>query len=157
MNPPGLILDTQLLVLFVAGITDRRLIRSHKRLSNYSGDDFDLLRAFVDKHGPLLLLPNVATEASNLLGQIAGPALFRLRAAVRHLSDEAAELYVPSKVAAAHGEFPRLGLTDSAILTLAAANVPLLPDDLDLFLAALTIRAKATNFSHLRDGAFGGQ
>ena len=100
----------------------------------------------------MLLLPNVVAEAANLLGQISEPGLSVLRAGTRQVVDVSNETSVLSKIACADKGFARLGLTDAAILHL-ATPLPLLTDDLGLFLAAIARGLSATKFSQVRDAA----
>ena len=67
-------LDANLLVLLIVGLTDRRLIASHKRLKEYTVDDFDLLERLISASAGIAVTPNVLSEASNLTRQIGGPA-----------------------------------------------------------------------------------
>ena len=54
--------------------------------------------------------------------------------------------------AARRDVFPRLGLTDTALLEVVSADAPLLTVDLDLYVAALASGDEAaSNFNHWRD------
>ncbi len=52
MDRVSLIIDANLLVLFVVGATDRNLIARHKRLKAFSLEDFDLLCRLVVEADP---------------------------------------------------------------------------------------------------------
>jgi predicted nucleic acid-binding protein len=95
--------------------------------------------------------PNVLTEASNLIAQIAGPARAEIRAALRAVIGLVEERHVPSGHAARREVFLALGLTDAALLTEAeASGARLQTADLDLYLAALRQGRTAENFRHRR-------
>lgn len=63
------------------------------------------------------------------------------------------EIYVPSLDAAKRGEFRRLGLTDSATLEVAKADIHILSADLGLYLAAIKAGYSAANFTHAIEAA----
>ncbi len=63
------------------------------------------------------------------------------------------EISIKSADALNDPDYLRLGLTDAAILTALSDQVALLTADLDLYLAALERRHRATNFGHLRDAS----
>ena len=61
----SVVLDANLLVLLVAGYTDKSLIERHKNLSAYDADGFDLLVETLADYSHVILTPNALTEASN--------------------------------------------------------------------------------------------
>ena len=155
MMPKSVVLDTNLLVLFVVGLVDPKYIAIHKRLRTYDADDFDLLRRIVSISGGLIVTPNTLSEASNLLKQINEPARTMIGRGFRQMIERVQEVYVESAIASARPEFLRLGLTDSAILHVGKDDVVLLSADFDLCIAAQSAGYEAQNFNHLRDGSYG--
>ncbi len=152
MPPSGFFVDSGLLVLFVAGITDPAIITKHRRLAGYSTDDFDLLTELIDLGGGVVhVTPNTLTETSNLLSQHGEPERSALLRKLRELIERSQEIIVRSKDAAQHPRFERLGLTDATLLKVVSENRPLLTVDFDLFLAAVTVDERtAVNFNHHR-------
>ena len=68
------------------------------------------------------------------------------------LIEQSPEIVVASVDAARHDVFPRLGLTDAALLDVVSVDAPLLTVDLDLYVAALASGDEAAiNFNHWRD------
>ena len=63
----GLLIDTNLLVLLTTGTLNTSYIEGHKRTGHYTVEDFDLLLAIIDQFQFLVVIPNILTEASNLL------------------------------------------------------------------------------------------
>ena len=101
--------------------------------------------------GSVRVTPNTLTEASNLLGQHGEPQRSRLLLMLRALIEQSPESVVASVEAARHDVFPRLGLTDAALLEVVSADAPLLTVDLDLYVAALASGDEAAiNFNHWR-------
>jgi predicted nucleic acid-binding protein len=151
----SVVLDANLLVLLVAGHTDKSLIERHKNLSAYDADGFDLLVETLAEYSQVVLTPNTLTEASNLLRQIKDPDRSRVTLMLGHLIREHEERYIVSKGAAAEKTFGRLGLTDAALIVVARAYDSLLSADNDLYLAACIEGIEAFNFAHLYDARFG--
>jgi len=148
----GVILDSQLLVLLVVGVTSRKYIGKHKRLSAYTADDFDLLCDYLTHFQSIVATPNTLTETSNLLRQIGDPIRSEILTMFRLLScEQAEERYVTSISVMDTLEFVRLGLTDSALLMVATESHHLLTADFDLYLAATQRGLDAVNFNHLRE------
>lgn len=146
------LIDTNVLVLYIAGATGRSIIAAHKRCNNqFAEEDFDALLALLGDDPELILLPNVVTEASNLLAQIANPykdaLLHTLKAAVLTFRED----YVTSRNAVFRAEFKFLRLTDCALLDAPDGRLHLLTVDLDLYLAFLRAGRPATNFRHVID------
>jgi len=146
-----LVIDANLLLLFVVGFVNRELISRHKRLKAFSTDDFDLLCEVLSSSQNVVVTPNTLTETSNLLGQIDEPAHSQLFNGFRSLIGSSQEEHVSSQVAAEAKEFIRLGLTDAALLELTDSSRSLLTTDLELYLATLNRGASAVNFNHLRE------
>ena len=144
------LIDTNLLVLFVVGRTDRQLISKHRRLREFSADDYDRLIGVLRPVAQLVVTPNTLTETSNLLRQHNDPERSRFLDVLRYVIEKSHEITVASVKAAGNSGFRRLGLTDAAILDIASAETPVLTVDLDLFHAATTKDPHAAfNFRHL--------
>ncbi len=149
----SMVLDTNLLVLLVVGITDRALITKHKKLKAFLPADFDLLSDLIKKSQQLVVTPNTLTESSNRIEQIDMPARTR-NFVISELILETHEDCLASNTAVQAKEFIRLGLTDSVLLDITDKSRFLLTTDLDLYLAALHRGESAFNFNHIRLAAF---
>ena len=148
MSTRSLVLDANVLVLLVVGLTSRSYIRIHSRLSAYTEGDFDLLHAYANAAHRIVVTPNTITEASNLVGQINEPARSKIMHKLRQLTEEVEEIYVESKHAAQEAVFPRLGITDSVLLSREFADAELLTADLDLYVAACSTGRNVVNFNY---------
>lgn len=129
-----LVLDAQLLVLLAVGATSRRLIEKHKNTHQFDEDDFDLLEILLGRQ-QVRLLPNVVTEASNLLRQHRPPERDNVCRTLRHLVGIGHEVYIESAAACAQPDYAKLGLTDAALL-LGASDHVLLTADARLYVSA---------------------
>lgn len=153
MNRLAVAIDSNLLLLLVVGMASREYIRKHKRLQEFTADDYDLLQEQLSVATEVIVTPNTPTETSNLIDHIADPARKHIYDLLRDLlrSSSSSEVYIPSQSAAERPELPRLGLTDCALLDVCSGGTPLITVDLKLYLAAIAAGDKALNFNHLRD------
>ena len=62
----GLLVDTNLLVLYVVGGVNRNRIDTFKRTTRYTKSDYDLLLRVIAKFNPLYAVAHVLAEVSNL-------------------------------------------------------------------------------------------
>lgn len=145
------ILDSNLLLLLVVGLTSPRYIATHKRLQAYEEIDFNRLKALLASADKVIVTPNTLTETSNLAGQIGEPARRRICQQLRLIFRTFEERYVESSRAAEHNEFLRLGLADAVQLEVAGEGHTLLTADLNLYVAAAARGFKAVNFNHYRE------
>lgn len=152
MSGSGVVVDSNLLLLLVVGLAGEKYISKHKRLAAYTVEDYQLLIQSISGVERVIVTPNTLTETSNLLGYVAEPDRSYLFHVFRELIGSAEEKYYESGQSSRRPEFPRLGLTDSAILEAVSDANPLLTADLDLYLAALANGGKAVNFNHMRAG-----
>src|SRR5947209_19181035 len=93
---PTVLLDSNLLVLFMAGMSSREYIGRHRRLRDYSEEDFDLLVEFIRPMSALVVTPNILTETSNLLSGIAEPARSHIADTFRQIMGSMDERFVQS-------------------------------------------------------------
>lgn len=149
-----ILLDSNLLVLYLVGSFDPALIGKHKRTRDYTPEDFVLLQAILATKTGLITTPNVMAEASNLVGQIGEPARRHVLTLLGQVCQNLEERYVESSRAAQSPCFVRLGITDSVLVDLCAEGLLLLTVDLDLFLEAGRVGGRAVNFNHIRTAAW---
>ena len=151
MPPSGYFIDTNLLVLLVVGSVGRELIEKHRRLREYSAEDYEILIKLLGRVERVYVTPNTLTETSNLLGQHRDPERSRFFDRLRYIIHESTEVVVASAQASSNSAFNRLGLTDAALLEAITPETPLLTVDFKLYLAAnASGQEAALNFSHYR-------
>jgi hypothetical protein len=145
-----IVVDTNLLLLWVVGETDDALIGRHKRTNLFTREDFTLLQIFLEGFERVVVTPGILTELSNLVRQIGEPHRSMLMATVQLLVDQVNENHVPATEVVGSPFFVRLGLTDVTILKAVEESDHLLTVDLDLWIEATKAGRSATNFNHLR-------
>jgi rRNA-processing protein FCF1 len=142
------LLDANLLILLIVGLVAPTQIGRHKNTSNYAVGDFTLLSRILAASDPIVVTPNIVTEASNLLRQTHDPLRTELGLALRGVLEATREIHIASSDASWDSAFLRLGLTDVAILTAARHDLTVLTDDGDLYVAATQRGLPAVKFSH---------
>ncbi len=66
----GILLDSNLLLVLLAGRLDVRLFGNFKRISAYSLDDYELLDRLVSRFSVLFTTPHILTEVGNLANSL---------------------------------------------------------------------------------------
>jgi hypothetical protein len=143
-----IVIDTQLLVLLIVGVTNPEFISRHKRLAPiYTQSHLIKLQSILVHAPKLICTPHILTETSNLLRQVADPMRSQIMATFKRFIDSADERQVQGVDAAGQPRFVRLGLTDAAVLSLDPAEVQILTVDHDLHIATLEKGFEAQNLT----------
>ena len=122
------VIDSNLLVLYIAGQVDLAIIGT-KRLKAFRKSDHRILEQYLSMFNGITVTPNVLTETSNLLGYHDEPVRTSLFQHLREVISNSTELLVESIVASAAEKFPRFGLCDSVMLTIASPDQQVLTMD----------------------------
>ena len=146
----GVLVDTNLLLLYFVGSFDETLIPRFKRTVQFLVEDYATLRTFLSFFRTVLTTPHILTEVSNLSSQIAEPAktdFFDKFSAEIELLEEH---YIQSVEASRRDEFAKFGLTDCGIVHLGLESHLVLTNDWRLanYLGENTI--PVLNFNHIR-------
>jgi hypothetical protein len=145
----GIILDTNLFMLLLAGLYDRSKIGT-KRTSLFTPEDFDLLLLILGEFDRIVTTPHILTEVSNLSDALGKPFdLPYFEAFIRQIG-LAHEIYEPSKDLTRIDGFLRFGLTDISILSAALSDYAVVTDDLDHFIHLQSKSIEAINFTYFR-------
>ena len=78
------VLDTNLLVLLLVGASSRKYISVHKRLTEFTIYDYELLVTLVSQFSDLLLVPHIVAETSNLIRHISNPARAQIQVSLKN-------------------------------------------------------------------------
>jgi len=146
----GVLVDSNILLLYIVGGLDRKLVPHHKRTSHFAVEDYDLLESFLSKFHRIVTTPNILTEVNSLLCQIGEPRRTNCQAVLGRRIGLLDERYVPSADTVQDDHFLKLGLTDSVIARLAERSWLVLTDDLKLASFLQQIPVDVVNFNHLR-------
>lgn len=147
----GLLVDSNLLLLFFVGSYDLRLIGSHfTRLKQFAKEDFHTLASFIDIFELVWTTPNILTEVSNLANKLSKQQRENFFQVFAQLTPALQEEYCHSEDICALPFFHWFGLTDSAIAAMAAGKYLVLTDDLKLANHLATQGTDVINFNHIR-------
>jgi len=154
-NGAGLLIDTNLLVLFIVGSVNPDRIERFKRTSQYTRSDYQLLLRVLECFEPLYTSAHVMAEVSNLTDLTGVERLF----ARRKLKDMLAilqEPWMPSARAAQSAPYESLGLTDAAIMALAREHkCAVLTADFNLYQALSGDGLPVLYFAYLQELSWG--
>lgn len=117
----GVLIDTNLLLLFAIGCYKRERIASFKRTDKYTTQDFYLVVEMLDRFERRVTTPHILAEADNLARQLPSREHRAVAAVMTPLVESLFEVYCPSGVAVRHERYPLLGLTDC--VTIATARI----------------------------------
>ena len=146
----GILIDTNLLLLFLMGLVDAKQIEKFKRTSQFTIEDFFLIEKLLDLFQSRVTTPNILTEVSNLGGQLSEPLKSRFLDRLEQQVTVLSEKYCPSAEACAHHYFKKCGLTDSTILSIADSELLVLTDDFKLAGLISSVGIDVINFNHIR-------
>ena len=146
----GVLVDTNLLLLYFVGLFDPTRISTFKRTASFSVDDFQLLARLLTLFQRVVTTPNILTEVNSLSNQLPEHVKDTYYPVFSTIVTTLEEYYVPSATAVSLAGFLRFGLTDTAIEELAQNRYLVLSDDLKLTVHLQTNGVDAINFNHLR-------
>jgi len=144
------LIDTNLLLLYLVGKTDPRIIPRFTRTQKYTVEDFQILSKLLENFfSELVTTPNILTEISNLVTKLSDnerPAFFdRMKHHVATLN----ETYCSSRTAVEDRNYRTFGLTDAVILNVRPEAL-VLTDDLPLYQLLSNRGRDVINFTHVR-------
>lgn len=146
----SILVDTNLLLLFLYGYVDRENISTKKRTSKYSPEDFDLLYRILQQFRKILYTPHILTEVSNLIETGNNDFSFAVRKVFQNFISAKNEHFISSDQLSLKDSFINFGLTDTAIYDVAKSGILIVTDDLPLYGYLNSLGLDAINFNHLR-------
>jgi len=144
----GLLIDTNILLLYLIGQFDRQLIGAWKRIEKYTHDDYLLVQLLIDSFDRLVTTPHILAE----IGNLAPPKYLERFVSDLDLFDE---IFVFAKELASGGDVSQLGLTDAAIARCAQDRILILSDDFRLTQRLEKRGQNVLNLNHLRGHLLG--
>lgn len=124
----GLLVDTNILLLYIVGSLDIELIRNFSRTAYFTTDDFSAISELLDFFEVKITTPHILTEVSNLIGNKKN-----LRTVLKKYIELTREKFTASLETAQSDGFINFGLTDAAILNTAKNSFLIVTDDKPLF------------------------
>lgn len=112
----GVLIDANLLLMYLLGSYDLAAMRAFKRTQQYSREDWQMMERLTRRFKKMVTTPNVITEVSNLAGQLGEPIKTRFFSQMAKGVERLTEEYCPSLDACLHQYFAKCGVTDCAIM-----------------------------------------
>ena len=154
-KPKGILVDTNLLILWFVGSGNRQRISKFNRTENFTPENYDLLVRILASFSKIVTTPNILTEVSNLvIKDIKEPELTKCFENLAEVLSTATsfkleEHYIQSNIVIKVAGFNRFGLTDYGILELARNQYLVLTDDFNLTRHLLGVGVDTINFNNL--------
>lgn len=150
----SLLLDSNLLLLWITSQYDLRLLRTFKRVQMFSQRDAVLLAWLMDRFKGVATTSHIVTEASNLANALSSSSRSAWFMLLAEFAANTNDLSPTLKVLARRDEFVRFGVTDAALTEL-ADDYQIVTTDYRLSGYLRSSGKPVLNFSDLRDFAFG--
>lgn len=146
----GVLIDTNLLLLYLVGIYDPQRIPKFKRTMIFAIEDFFTLLEFFEYFNEVVTTPNILTEVNSLANQLPENIKVEFYPKFAEQIANLQEHYIESTKVSSSPHFLRLGLTDSGILNLARDQYLVLTDDFPLAGRLEKQGIDVINFNHVR-------
>jgi hypothetical protein len=130
----SVLLDSNLLLVFLSGLLGPHLFKRFKRISDYTINDYELLVRLLGHFTVLLTTPHVLTEVSNLANSLNEPYKrdWSMNLATLIASEQEAvgirEKWIPATELAQMPEFVAFGITDAALTRLSSEALVITED-----------------------------
>lgn len=147
----GILVDTNILLLWFVGATNRARIAKFARTQTYIPQDYDTLLQFFSYFPKVVTTPNILTEVYNLINQIGEPDRSRCLDIFAQNVTRLDEFFIESSLASQADKFTIFGLTDSGIVTISRDKYLVLTDDFRLASYLQKIGIETVNFNNIRE------
>jgi predicted PolB exonuclease-like 3'-5' exonuclease len=146
----GIVVDTNLMVLYIIGLFDIGLIERHNKTKAYTKKDFLTLYRLLENFNTTLTTPNILTETSNLTEtgdeKFKDSFFLKFAEAISRFD----ERHSTSIDLTNEKGFKKFGLADSSITKLASQGNLVVTDDLKLSSYLSNQNMPVLNFNHIR-------
>jgi rRNA-processing protein FCF1 len=146
----GILIDTNILLLWFVGSTNRARISLFNRTEKFLPEDYDTLVEILSYFSKKVTTPNILTEVNSLVDKLGEPErskCFSIFARDLTILDE---LYIESSIATQTEKFAKFGLTDCGIINVAREQYLVLTDDLKLANYLQKLGIDTINFNNIR-------
>lgn len=146
----GIIIDSNLLLLFIVGTKDPDRITAFKRTKQFVIEDFMLVKRFIDLFKAVRTTPSILTEVSNFLNQLPEELKADFYTTFSDCIKNYIEVYEPCSSLSKNKYFIKYGLTDASIVAESKNDYLVLTDDFRLSGYLISQGITSINFNHLR-------
>jgi len=146
----GILIDTNILLLWLVGSTNKARITQFNRTQGFVPEDYELLVDIFQTFSKIFTTPNILTEVSNLINQLGEPERSKCFSIFARDIVQLDEIYTDSHTIAATDKFSKFGLTDCGIANLAQGKYLVLTEDFKLANYLQKIGIDTINFNNIR-------
>lgn len=146
----GVLVDSNLLLVYFIGKYDIERIQTFKRTCKYTIEDFQIINKFLGYFNAIITTPNILTEVSNLLNQLPDNCKSYYYKEFKNNILCFNEIYESSVSVCNCVYFEKIGLTDSGIAALSKGKYLILTDDFPLSSYLQSLDIDFINFNHIR-------
>ncbi|MDQ3181131.1 MAG: hypothetical protein M3Q33_11490 [Acidobacteriota bacterium] len=141
----GILIDTNILLLYIVGTVNTDLIRNFKRTTTFTEEDFYRVSKFIEFFKLKIATPHILTEVSDLLGN-----RIELQFALGKYIELTEEIFIESKKLSQAKPFLQYGLADTAISQTANNSYLVVTDDNSLFSYLVNQKIDTINLDQIR-------
>lgn len=147
----GVLLDTNLFVLFLVGSYNSTFVPNFKRTSMYTANDFYWLEEYVKEFSKIIITPHILAEAWNLLEKMDQSNFRAFLNKTMQIITVFQEEYVSKNTILESEGFAYIGVTDMSVIRAASKlNCLVLTDDLRAYSFFVRHDVETLNINHLR-------
>ncbi len=141
----GVLIDTNILLLYLVGSLDLNLIREFKRTSHFTEDDFNLISNFIKYFDLKITTPHVLTEVSDFIDNRQ-----HLQSVLKIYVGNTREIFINSMELSKKDTFLTFGLADTSITYTAKDKHLIFTDDNPLYGFLINSKIDAVNSDQIR-------
>lgn len=146
----GVLIDTNLLLVYFVGCHDPSRILRFKRTLTFTTEDFYTLERAFNFFSKVVTTPNILTEVNSLSNQLPEEVKLSYYAKMAERIAGLEEHFQASEKICALEHFKKFGLTDSGIIELVKDKYLVLTDDFRLASYLEKVGIDTINFNHVR-------
>jgi hypothetical protein len=146
----GILIDTNILLLWCVGTVNRGRISKFNRTENFLPEDYDTILEVLEYFNKTVTTPNILTEVNSLVNQIGEPERSQCLQILGQGLTKLDEFYIESATVGRADNFQKLGLTDCGIIEVSRDKYLVLTDDFKLANYLQKIGIDTLNFNNLR-------
>lgn len=151
----GVLIDTNLLLMYLVGLYDRGYVAQFKRTRKYTAEDFDIVQRFVCPFHRRITTPHVLSELTNLSKGLSDQRAAGFFGTLVQVLRGATEIHVEKDRILADRKLPRFGFTDLSLVEAARElGCLVLTDDFPAWGLLMREKCAAINFNHLRQSSW---
>lgn len=141
----GLLIDTNILLLYIVGSFDISSIRDFKRTASFNENDFEKVSKFIDYFDLKITTPHILTEASDFIDNRQ-----HLQAVLKIYIENTKEIFLEGTELSKKETFLKFGLADTSVTYTAKDSYLIFTDDKPLYGFLVNSNIDVVNLDYIR-------